>query len=162
MSPPMPRLCGFTNCVSPSIRSLKRRDAVGFQFRISAALSAKSRAALSSMPAISLRSTDRARACVRVASHWPVATPRTHARRAMSSLHTTQFYPDHSRPRTRAHRLRNLAAARLECACNGAAAESTRGAAASLSTPSSMRAMILLRAPLPKYILGVEPPQSSK
>jgi len=90
MSPPMPRLCGFTNCVSPSIRSLKRRDAVGFQFRISAALSAKSRAALSSMPAISLRSTDRARACVRVASHGPVSNPRTHARRAMPSLHTTQ------------------------------------------------------------------------
>ena len=93
MSPPMPRLCGFTNCVSPSIRSLKRRDAVGFQFRISAALSAKSRAALSSMPAISLRSTDRARACVRVASHGPVANPCTHARRAMPSLHTTQSIP---------------------------------------------------------------------
>ena len=89
MSPPMPRPCGFTNCVSPSIRSLKRRDAVGFQFRISAALSAKSRAALSSMLAISLRSTDRARACMRMPSHGPVNTPRTHARRSISSYHTT-------------------------------------------------------------------------
>jgi hypothetical protein len=157
MSPPMPRPCGFTNCVSPSIRSLKRRDAVGFQFRISAALSAKSRSALSSMPAISLRSTDRARACVLVASHGPVANP-AHARAPSNGSPGSPR--NLSRPLTPSDASpspftlsRNLAAAWLECVWDGAAADSTRGAAASPSTPSSMRARRPRFAPLPMYML---------
>jgi hypothetical protein len=98
---------------------------------------------------------DRPRARVRACGvTWARGQP-VHAcasSNAIPSHHT--IYPDHSRPRTRAHRLRNLAAARLECACDGAAADSTRGAAASPSTPSSMRAMRLRRAPLPMYMLG--------